>query len=504
MKTTRISFLRLMAVMLGAMAVVAAGIWFVRPTVTEAATSVPGTPTFSGYVDVTNTPSYAFQLPKVPAQEFVTLSFVVADKANACTPSWGTYYTLDEANSSLDLERRIHQLELTGGQARVSFGGAANDELSQACTDVRALTVAYQSVVDRYNLTSIDLDIEGAALSNQDAAGRRAQAIKAVQEQQAKAGKPLAVWLTLPVSTSGLTAEGTVAVDGMLKGGVNLTGVNGMAMDFGGSKPATQSMSDAVIAASSALKEQVQSSFAAVGTSLDESQAWSKVGITPMIGQNDVAEEQFTIADATSVNWFARQHGVGLVSMWSMNRDSTCQSPLPTVITVVQNDCSGVDQGGSLFSSTLGDALKVTQPTGTASSRAQSHATSATDNPVTAPYEVWEPRAVYSAGQKVVWQGKAYEAAFYSVGSSPDAPSGNGVGAPWRLLGPVLPGDKPAAPAWVPTGTYPEWNAKTAYPAGVIVQFGNTPYESKWWTQAEEPGTSTAGSAAWRLVTPSK
>ena len=53
----------------------------------------------------------------------------------------------------------------------MSFGGAANSELSIGCTDPQELTAAYQSVVDRYSATAIDLDIEGSVAS--DAGGQR-------------------------------------------------------------------------------------------------------------------------------------------------------------------------------------------------------------------------------------------------------------------------------------------------------------------------------------------
>lgn len=45
--------------------------------------------------------------------------------------------------------------------------------------------------------------------------------------------KPLAVWLTLPVSTDGLTSDGVNAVKILLDEDVELAGVNGMTMNFG-------------------------------------------------------------------------------------------------------------------------------------------------------------------------------------------------------------------------------------------------------------------------------
>jgi len=155
------------------------------------------------------------------------LVLVVAGPDHHCTATWGGAYTLDQATSRLDLDRRMSQLRLVGGQARVSFGGQAGSELASTCTDPMALREAYQSVVDRYELTSIDLDIQGASLEDTAAATRRAAAIKNVQDHVRTAGRNLAVWLTLPVSPTGLTASGAPVLARMLSAGVDLAGSTG-------------------------------------------------------------------------------------------------------------------------------------------------------------------------------------------------------------------------------------------------------------------------------------
>ncbi len=76
----------------------------------------------------------------------------------------GRRYTLDKAASDLELDRRISQLRSVGGDvSRVVRRAARTPSSAAACLDPAALDAAYQSVVDRYRLTSIDLDIEGAA-----------------------------------------------------------------------------------------------------------------------------------------------------------------------------------------------------------------------------------------------------------------------------------------------------------------------------------------------------
>lgn len=461
------------------------------------------TTTFAGYVDVTATPPYPFESLSQPNQQDVILAFIVAGKDDPCQPTWGTYYSLDEAATGLDLDRRITQLRLSGGDVRISFGGQANSELALACTDPAALAAAYQAVVDRYQVGTIDLDIEGAGLSDTAATARRVTAIKALQDAAKAKDGSLAVWLTLPVSPTGLTAEGVAQVDAMLAGGVELAGVNGMAMDFGGAKSAGTPMIDAVIDSAKGLHGQVVSAWQKAGRT---GASWSQVGVTPMIGQNDVPAEQFTIEDAGKLNEFARANDVGLLSMWSMNRDSTCKPPLPIKSVIVRDSCSGVDQGDQSFAAVLAGNTRPASPT-TAASAVASQAASATpvpsDDPETSPYPIWEPDSSYPKGSKVVYEGLVYQAKWYTSGFAPDTAVGSQYETPWRLLGPVMPGDKPAPLPTLPKGTYPQWDAQQAYFKGARVQVGLVPYEAKYWSQGVKPGTvDAAGQRPWAVVQP--
>ena len=506
---TRISPLRV-AVLLFCTVLVG---WFGTRAISSAVTpvDVPGATYFSGYVDVTNTPAYPFETPSGPAQSNVTLAFVVSSPDDRCAPMWGGAYTLDTASSDLDLDRRISQLRLVGGQARVSFGGAAGTELASTCTDPTELADAYQAVVDRYELTSIDLDLEGTSQGDAAAAARRAGAIKVVQDHASSIERPLAVWLTLPVGPTGLTAEGQAVLAGMLSAGVDVAGVNGMTMDFGSGESPAQPMSAQVIKASTALQGQVRAAFAQAAHTLDDGQGWAKVGITPMIGQNDVPAEQFTLADAAAVNAFARTHGVGQLSMWSLNRDSTCAPPLPAILPVVQNSCSGIDQGDQRFADVLNAKLGTTRPSTSVSVEPSTSGTPAAatpsptgtvDDPAHSPFPVWEPLGRYPGGTKVVWHHQVFIARYWTSGVAPDMPVANAGDSPWALVGPVLPGDTPAPLPTLPAGTYPQWEPTQAYAAGARVQVGLVPYEAKWWSKGQTPGENIAGGSPWLMVTP--
>jgi chitinase len=468
----------------------------------SAASSLPSV--FSGYVDVTATPRFAFESPSTAEAKGAVLSFIVSDHQNPCTPSWGAAYSLAQAESDLDLDRRIARLRQIGGTVSVSFGGLTNSELALECTDQSKLTGAYREVVERYDLRSIDLDIEGTALADTASIDRRATAVATLQQDRKNSGKNLDVWLTLPADPAGLTQAGRDLVLRTLRSGVELAGVNIMTMDFGASKPATHTMYQASASAADAAHTQLQAIYRENGVDLGSDTAWRKLGITPMIGQNDIAGEIFTLDDAASLNGYAKSKGVGRVSMWSLNRDRTCGSNYPDVAKV-SDSCSGVQQGDALFSTVLGaDVIPTRSPQAQAAAAAATPA--ATDDPATSPYPVWKDSARYVAGDRAVWHGNVYEAKWWTQGDSPDNPVDQGATVPWKLIGPVLPGDRPSPRATIPAGTYPDWSPTTVYQRGSRILFDGYAFESKWWTQANSPQAALDGApdSPWIKLTPAQ
>ncbi len=469
----------------------------------DAAAASEGTPFFAGYVDVTATPSYSFESEASETGKSVVLSFVVSNPDKPCEPYWGGVYGLDEAQTTLDLDRRIARFVQNGGDVSVSFGGQANSELATLCTDAGKLKSAYEAVIDRYKLTSIDLDIEGDSLADTEAGLRRAAAIASIQADRKAEGKALNVWLTLPVSTTGLTSVGITAVDQFLAARVNLTGVNAMTMDFGESIGSSRSVLEAAEAAAEATHAQLGTSYENHGTTLGPQTLWSKIGLTPMIGQSDVIGEILSLDDADALNLFAVDKGVGRMSMWSLNRDAGCGVNYPDV-TRVSDNCSGVVQGGSSFAQILGRGFTGQIDAIVTASTAQPRVsiTPVPDDPATSPYPIWSKDATYVVGDRVVWHGNVYAAKWWTEGDKPDTPIAQASSAPWDLIGPVLPGDKPIPAIVVPDGTYPDWSPTLIYEKGDRVLFGGRILETKWWNQGESPQAALDGSsnAAWVLL----
>lgn len=458
---------------------------------TEAATAKK--PWFAAYVDVTAKPTYDFEQLGSTTTPNVVLSFIVSSNLDPCTPLWGAVYTPDEARTNFDLDRRIARLRQQGGNVAISFGGLKNDELALKCTDPNKLLQAYQSIVDRYKVDTIDLDLENSGLTDKAALKRRADVIAKLQKNRRAKGKSLAVWLTFPVAPHGMTEDGTNAVAQMLKSGVDLAGVNVMTMDYGASKGKNQSMK---AASEQALKEthrQLGVLYQQAGIRLNSVSLWRKIGATPMIGQNDVRGEVFSIDDAKGFNAFTTKSGIGRISMWSANRDLPCGGNYIDV-KVVSDSCSGVKQEKMDFAMSLSKEFdgNMSQNAKAVTTADKDATIQKADDPKTSPYQIWNEKGAYLQGTKVVWHRNVYTAKWWTQGDMPDDPVLQSWQTPWQLVGPVLPGEKPIKQLSLPAGTYQSWDGEETYEAGTRVMFEGTPYQAKWWNQGDSPAAASA------------
>lgn len=461
---------------------------------------------FAPYVDVTLTPTYAFQSAGENPARDVALGFVVA-AGERCEPSWGASHTLDEAQTKLDLDRRIAQLRGRGGDAIVSFGGAANRELALACDSSDQLERAYGGVIKRYSADTIDFDIEGSALRENAASRRRAKAARALQTSAREKRDKLAVWLTLPVTPKGLRSDALAVVRSMLTEKVDLAGVNVMAMNY---NDGTRDMAGAAKKAVDATHNQLAAVFGRAGIRLSSKALWNKVGLTVMIGQNDIKAERLTIRDARKLRDYARKRRLGRVSMWSINRDRRCGATF-AVVGELSNVCSGVKQKRLEFSKVL---TTLRGSSGAAASMPSSRnaqpleTAGETDDPADSPYPIWRPRHAYREGEKVVWHQAVYIANYYTQNQTPDVTPADGA-EPWTLVGPVLKGDKQQeavakqrAAGKVPAGRYPEYLGTWKYVAGDKVRYKGFGYEAKWYTAALAPDEDPAdgGPSPWKRI----
>jgi chitinase len=454
---------------------------------------------FAPYVDVTLTPVLQFQSTSADPARQTVLGFVVdAPNGNQpCMPSWGGAYSLDGADQALTVGSRIAQMQADGAQPIVSFGGQAHTSLDVSCKSVPALVKAYQKVITRYHLSTIDLDVEGTALDDVAAAARRATVMADLQHTAEEHGHQLGVWLTLPVEPDGLQDDALSVISTMLSNRVAIAGINLMTMDFTNPPTSGTTMLTLVENALNASHQQLLTTLEHYGEHPRSAQAWQQLGATVMVGQNDIRGENFTVNDALGLTAFAKRTGLGRISMWSLNRDNQCGASFPE-IGLISNTCSGTAQSSlqfaSIFNKLPGQAIAFANVATAATPPAPN------TNPSDAPYPVWSATEQYPAGYKVVEHGEIYSAKWYNSGDDPAAVVAFAYETPWELIGPVLSGDRaPVIPKLTP-GTYPAWKIGTSYTAGDKVIFQGLGFVAKWANQGVTPANSTSNTSGspWR------
>ncbi len=244
----------------------------------------------------------------------------------------------------------IAALQAAGGDVMISLGGASGTSLAQWYAtrglSARSLADAYVAVAQTYSLHRIDFDIEGSAVADAASIALRSQALALMQQDL----PDLEVWYTLPVLPTGLTSDGLNVVRSAVSAGVELDGVNVMAMDYGESAAPTSGPNAKTMGAYAIqAAESTYAQLAALYGEFGQSFGWNQVGVTPMIGVNDVTTEVFTVADAQALEDFARAKGLGMLSMWSVARDT------PGSLGQASPTASGLDLPAGSFSAVFND-----------------------------------------------------------------------------------------------------------------------------------------------------
>ncbi|MFI9379565.1 chitinase [Kutzneria sp. NPDC052558] len=278
---------------------------------------------FAPYNDMSNSASLLDTAITQHGVTSFTAAFVIG---SGCDEIWGD--TLPVGNDP-NTDAAISKAKSEGASVIVSSGGAAGEPLAWTCTDQGKIEDGYQKIIDSYGVTSLDFDIEGAAVADQAAAARQMTAMKDLKARNST----LTFSVTLAVLPTGLTQDGVNVVTAAKNAGVKIDNVNIMAMDY---YNGTQDMGQAAIQAAQATLGQIKA--------VDGGYTYADVGITPMIGTND-DNSTFTLADAATVKNWAASNGIGRLAFWSINRDQSCSAFAPHASPT----CSGVSQGQLAF-----------------------------------------------------------------------------------------------------------------------------------------------------------
>src|SRR6266511_2392614 len=269
---------------------------------------------FAPYFETWTTDSIT-DLAQQSGARYFTLAFLETTSKTSCTLAWNgdRSQTLPTGRYLSD----IASLRAIGGDVVPSFGGWSADqagtEIGDSCKDVNAIVAAYQSVITTYDVTRLDMDIEGRSLNRPDGIDRRNKAIKLLQDWAASTGRTVQIVYTLPTTATGLPASSLAVLQNAVANGVRIDFVNPMTFDY----------------------------YDRVTTAMTAAEIWAMEGNTIMPGIDDYPRrtEVTYPADAQRLLDFARANGISILSMWAIQRDNGgCPG------NGGSNDCSGIVQ----------------------------------------------------------------------------------------------------------------------------------------------------------------
>ena len=276
---------------------------------------------------------------------YLTLAFVETTGKTSCTLAWNGSKTQTVAAGTFLTD--IQAVRAMGGDVIPSFGGWSADqggtEIGDSCKSVASIVDAYKQLVTIYNVSRLDMDIEGRSLTKADGIDRRNKALKLLQDW----APGLQIQYTLPTSRSGLEASGLAVLQNAKDNGVRVDVVNPMVFDY--YDRAGLDMGDS---AASALLG-IHSQLASLYPTKTNAQIWAMQGATIMNGLDDYPRktESTSVQDAQELYRFATTGagaGMSTLSMWAIQRDNGgCPG------STGSNDCSGIVQNTWDFSNVL-------------------------------------------------------------------------------------------------------------------------------------------------------
>ncbi len=278
--------------------------------------------------------------------KYFTLAFLETLNKRSCTLAWNGSSSQTVASGRYLSD--IAALRAAGGDVILSLGGWSADqggtEIADSCTSVPQIAAAYEQAITTYNVSRLDMDVEGRSLTNTAGINRRNQAIAMVESWATANRRPLQISYTIPTSASGLESTGVAIMQNAVADGARIDTVNIMAFDY--YDHVTTQMGAAAENAATGAVSQLHSIYPTKTTA----QLWGMMGITLMNGIDDYPKktEVTTVADAQNVEAFAHSKGLNTLSIWAIQRDNGgCPG------NGGANNCSGIAQNPWDFSHAL-------------------------------------------------------------------------------------------------------------------------------------------------------
>ena len=205
---------------------------FATPVAVSAATPIPAH-VFSPYFETCTSDSLTATAKQSGARYF-TLAFLETLGRQSCTLAWNGENS--RRIGSVAYVNDIASLRALGGDVIPSFGGWSADqggtEIGDSCKDVNRIAAAYEKVIKTYDVSRLDMDIEGKSLNRSAGIDRRNKAIALVQHWAEAHHRPLKISYTLPTSRDGLESDALAVLQNAISNGVRIDIVQPMVFDY--------------------------------------------------------------------------------------------------------------------------------------------------------------------------------------------------------------------------------------------------------------------------------
>lgn len=242
------------------------------------------------------------------------------DSGGAIRWGWGGLYELSEKGNDgyqyPKIKQTIETLKDMGAHLTISVGGQLGKAPWVVTNDVDALEQFYLDIINTYKIMRLDLDIE----ENNQGESANVNNAKAIKRVQDKMG--VEIVLTIPIMPSGWQDKQIKIIKAYLNEGVKVDLINSMTMCYGTGVYADEDYGDASIRAIENSVRQMKEIWSSYGTLLTDEQAYLKTGATVDIGYESSLYPIFTTEMARKVVDHAREKKYGMLSYWSINRDS--------------------------------------------------------------------------------------------------------------------------------------------------------------------------------------
>jgi chitinase len=261
----------------------------------------------------------------------ITLAFILSHKK--CDPEWdGDRPLLGGSDAAA-----ISAVRSAGGDVDVSFGGWSGSKLGISCKTVASLVGAYQTVIDDYGLSAIDVDIEHTEFTR---AAVRERVIEALAQLQTD-DPSLEISITFGTNESGPDADGESMITQAASLGFEPYAWTIMPFDFG--QPVSD-MGSVSITAAEGLEQDVAAAY-----HQSAAEAYAHIGISSMNGDTDDSDETVSLADFQQILSFAESENLARLTFWAVNRDRPCT----TGLSLSAGSCSGISQSAYAFTDLL-------------------------------------------------------------------------------------------------------------------------------------------------------